>query len=95
MSIQPSDRAPEPQHPAKASRASTVGRTLRTVFYVLIAVLTTIFLLSNSDHVRVNYIFGSAYTPLFVALGIAMILGALLVLGAVGIWKVRHRDRSS
>lgn len=65
------------------------------MLYVAIAVITTIFLLSNSQSVEVNYLFGSAETPLFLALGIALVLGVLLTLGAVGIWKVRHRDRSS
>lgn len=86
---------PQPKAHTKAPKSGSVGRTIRTVIYVVIAVITTIFLVSNSQTVEVNYIFGTAQTPLFLALGIALILGVLLTLGAFGIWKVRHRDRSA
>lgn len=60
---------------------------------IAITVLATIFLLSNSQSVEVNYLFGTAQTPLFVALGLAMILGVLLTLAVVGILRVRRSGR--
>lgn len=96
MSTQPAPQPPEPrkQPSPKPSRAAGLGRGVRTVVYIAIAVITTIFLLSNSQSVEVNFIFGTAQTPLFLALGVALILGALLALGGVGIYKVRHRSAS-
>jgi uncharacterized integral membrane protein len=63
------------------------------VLLIAITVLATIFLLSNSQSVEVNYLFGTAQTPLFVALGLAMILGVLLTLAVVGILRVRRSGR--
>jgi uncharacterized integral membrane protein len=63
------------------------------VVLIAITVLATIFLLSNSQSVEVNYLFGTAQTPLFVALGLAMILGVLLTLAVVGILRMRRSGR--
>jgi uncharacterized integral membrane protein len=80
--------------PSKAGQAARqVGRGVRAVLLIAITVLATIFLLSNSQSVEVNYLFGTAQTPLFVALGLAMILGVLLTLAVVGILRVRRSGR--
>jgi len=62
---------------------------LKTLLYVVVAVITTVFLLINSQTVEVNFLFATAEVPLFVALAVALVLGVLLALGAVGMRKVR------
>lgn len=75
---------------AAASAARSVGRGIRTVLLIAVTVFATVFLLANSKSVEVNYLFGSAETPLFVALAVALILGALITLMAVGLRKMRR-----
>jgi uncharacterized integral membrane protein len=71
------------------SRKPNVGRGLKTLLYVVVAVITTAFLLINSQTVEVNFLFATVEVPLFVALAVALVLGVLLALGAVGMRKVR------
>ena len=53
------------------------------------AVLLVLFVALNSSEVKVNFIVGSAQTPLIFALLIAAVLGA--VIGYVGPLVGRHR----
>lgn len=70
-----------------------MGRGIKTVLLIAVSVIATVFLLSNSQTVEVNYLFGTAETPLFLALAIAMILGALIAFAVVGFSKVRRSGR--
>jgi uncharacterized integral membrane protein len=85
----------EPAAPATGgrTRSATVLRSVRTTAWVVLAVLTTVFLLGNSQTVEVNFLLATVQTPLFVALSVALILGIVLALGAVGLRRVRTRRR--
>jgi uncharacterized integral membrane protein len=88
----PSAPATQPAHPSNgSSRASDVGRSLKTAAYVAIAVVATIFLLRNSQSVEVDFVFTSVEVPLFLVLLATLIVGAVLALGAQGL---RHRKKS-
>lgn len=90
-----SETTPEPTQAPKASVGQSIGRSIKTLLYIVVAVVTTIFLLANTQSVEVNYIFGTVESPLFLALGIAVILGVLLTLGAVAIRKVSAKAHRS
>jgi uncharacterized integral membrane protein len=83
------------QTPGKPPRAAgsggDVGRTLKTVGYVTLAVVVTIFLLRNSQSVEVDFVFASLEVPLFLVLLAALILGAILALGVAGLRRRRRR----
>ncbi len=51
---------------------------VRVGLWLVLAILTALLLLRNSQTVEVDLLFGTLDVPLFVALGLALILGALL-----------------
>lgn len=59
-------------------------RSFKTGLYVVLAVITTIFLLRNSQSVEVDFVFASVWLPLYVVLAGALMLGAILGVGAMG-----------
>lgn len=59
--------------------------------WVVVAVVTGLFLFRNSNTVEVDLVFSSVEMPLFVALLIAVVLGA--VLGS-GLMMLRARAKS-
>ena len=82
-----------PTPPGKPARTASSGRdaarTLKTVGYVVLAVIATIFLLRNAQSVEVDFVFASLEVPLFLVLIAALLLGAVLALGISGLR--RHR----
>ena len=82
-----------PIPPGKPARTASSGRdtarTLKTVGYVVLAVIVTIFLLRNAQSVEVDFVFASLEVPLFLVLIAALLLGAVLALGISGLR--RHR----
>lgn len=83
---------PSDQEPSKASTAvRKVGRVLRASLLVIVSVFATLFLLANTGSVEVNYIVGQAEAPLFLALALALLLGMLITLIAMGVSKLRNR----
>ena len=83
--------APDP--PGKpagtASSGRDTARTLKTVGYVVLAVIVTIFLLRNAQSVEVDFVFASLEVPLFLVLLAALLLGAVLALGISGLRRRR------
>ncbi len=51
---------------------------VRVGLWLVLALLTALLLLRNSQTVEVDLLFGTLDVPLFVALGLALVLGALL-----------------
>ena len=93
MSGQPQPQQEPQQQPGRRpapGRASDFARSLKTAAYVVVAVVTTIFLLRNSQSVDVDFVVTSVSVPLFLVLLITLILGAVLALGAQGL---RYRRR--
>jgi uncharacterized integral membrane protein len=79
-----------PNPPAKqASSGRDTARTLKTVGYVVLAVIVTIFLLRNAQSVEVDFVVASLEVPLFLVLLATLLLGAVLALGISGLR--RHR----
>lgn len=76
---------------AASSRRADIGRNVRTIAYVALAVFVTIFLLRNAQTVEVDFVFGSVEVPMFVVLIVTLLLGAVLALGAQGL---RHRSKA-
>ena len=76
---------------AASSRRADIGRNVRTIAYVALAVFVTIFLLRNAQTVEVDFVLGSVEVPMFVVLIVTLMLGAVLALGAQGL---RHRRKA-
>lgn len=79
-----------PTAPAKR-RGGSVGRTLSSVLLVVVTVILVLFVLFNTQTVRVSLVFGVVDLPLVVALLAAAVLGALIV--ALLSIRARRRDR--
>ena len=97
MSGQPQPQQEPQQQPGRRpapGRASDFARSLKTAAYVVVAVVTTIFLLRNSQSVDVDFVVTSVSVPLFLVLLITLILGAVLALGAQGLRSRRRGKRA-
>jgi uncharacterized integral membrane protein len=80
----------KPGEPAQAPHSGTDrGRTAKTVGYVVLAVVVTIFLLRNAQSVEVDFVFASLEVPLFLVLLATLFLGAVLALGISGLRRRR------
>lgn len=64
---------------------------VRVGLWLVLAILTALLLLRNSQTVEVDLLFGTLDVPLFVALGLAIVLGALLAgsIAATSHWPYR------
>lgn len=69
----PSPKAPAP----KAGRRSS-GELARTGAMVVLAVLITLFAVTNLDEVKVHWIFGSSRAPLIIVIVISLLVGIVL-----------------
>jgi uncharacterized integral membrane protein len=67
-----SEQAPGPPH--KRSRREVA----RTIGFVTLAVLITLFAVLNVNSVAVNWIFGSGEAPLIVVILISLLVGIVL-----------------
>jgi uncharacterized integral membrane protein len=61
----------------KSERPSTRER-IRTGGLVLLAVLMTLFAVSNLEEVEVSWIFGSGKAPLIIVIVISLLVGVIL-----------------
>ena len=78
--------------PAPTRRGgSSPGRTLAGVLLVTLTVVLVLFVVFNTQTVRVSLVFGVVDLPLVIALLAAAVLGALIV--ALLSIRARRRDR--
>jgi uncharacterized integral membrane protein len=68
---------PGPHDPPKAARRSS-GELARTGAMVVLAVLITLFAVTNLDEVKVHWIFGSSRAPLIIVIIISLLVGIVL-----------------
>ncbi|MEI4273138.1 lipopolysaccharide assembly protein LapA domain-containing protein [Klenkia sp. LSe6-5] len=84
------DPTPPPAAPPGTKRrGSSVGRTLNGVLLVVVTVVLVLFVVFNTQTVRVSLVFGVVDLPLVVALLAAAVLGALIV----ALLSIRARRR--
>jgi lipopolysaccharide assembly protein A len=102
-----SDTAPEKPHETSARATATaapkqhVERTRISATYkgllvgVVVLVLLLVFVLENTQRVKINYFGASGHVPLGVAFLVAAIAGAILVavIGTARIMQLRRRIR--
>jgi uncharacterized integral membrane protein len=83
--------------PAKAAHARISGVWVVVIIGVVVLVLDLVFIIQNSQSVKVSFFTGSVHMPLGVALLLAAV-GGLVLAGIVAflrIWQLRHRARQS
>ncbi|SCX45135.1 Uncharacterized integral membrane protein [Klenkia marina] len=87
------DPTPPPPPPSAAPkrRGGSLGRTLTGVLLVVVTVVLVLFVVFNTQTVRVSLVFGVVDLPLVVALLAAAVLGGLIV--ALLSIRARRRDR--
>jgi uncharacterized integral membrane protein len=61
-----------------AKRKRSRAEIARTVGFVVLAVLITLFAVLNSHEVKVDWIFGSARAPLIIVIVISLLVGVAL-----------------
>jgi uncharacterized integral membrane protein len=67
---------PAPGSPAKPKRSNR--ELARTVGFVVLAVIVTLFAVLNTESVQVNWIVGSGSAPLIVVILISVLFGIVL-----------------
>jgi uncharacterized integral membrane protein len=82
---------PTPPPTTASRRGNSLGRTLASVLLVVVTVILVLFVLFNTQTVRVSLVFGVVDLPLVVALLAAAVLGALIV--ALLSIRARRRER--
>ncbi len=84
---------PDPPPPTAAPhrRRSTAGRTISTVLLVAVTAVLVLFVVFNTQSVRVSLVFGVVDLPLVVALVAAAVLGGLII--ALLSVRARRRER--
>jgi uncharacterized integral membrane protein len=64
--------------PARKQRGSLLAKENRRLLYgLVIGAFVAVFAVLNLDEVEVNWIFGTAQTPLIVVIAVTFLLGAL------------------
>jgi uncharacterized integral membrane protein len=70
--------APSGGPPAKKKGSSILAKENRRLLYgLVIGSIVAVFAVLNLDEVEVNWIFGTAQTPLIVVIAVSFLLGAL------------------
>ena len=84
---------PAPTQPRSGGTGRAIGRTLALSLLVAVTVVLVLFVMFNTQTVRVSLVFTDVRSPLVVALLIAAVLGGLVValLGAVR--RARKKSR--
>lgn len=82
-------------HPDRAEATRTSGAFKALLAGVVVLTLLLVFILENTERVKVNYFGASGHLPLGVAILLAAVAGALLLglVGAVRILQLRRRVR--
>jgi putative membrane protein len=88
---------------ATAASASPAGRTrisgvwVGIIVGVIVLAVDLVFIIQNSQSVKVSFFTGSVHMPLGVALLLAVVCGVLLaaIVASLRIWQLRHRLRRS
>jgi uncharacterized integral membrane protein len=63
------------------------------VLWLLVVVITVIFIVQNTDHATIDFLFWSGDVAIWIAIVIALVLGALLDrLGGYFVRRRRRRD---
>jgi uncharacterized integral membrane protein len=63
----------------------------RTLGAVAVAVVATVFVVSNTQEVKIHWVFGTSRAPLIIALAVALVLGAAL--GGFAARRVRRAPK--
>jgi uncharacterized integral membrane protein len=78
-------------HPSKRTRIG--GVWVAAAIFAVILLLLLIFILQNSEHVRISYLGAHGHLPLGVALILAAVCGVLLVV-IPGTWRIVQLRRT-
>jgi uncharacterized integral membrane protein len=83
--------------PAKAGHPRISGVWAVVIIGVVVLVLDLVFIIQNSESVKVSFFTGSVHMPLGVALLLAAVGGVLLagIVAGLRFWQLRHRARQS
>ena len=74
----PPTTTPGARPPARRKRGSLLAKENRRLLYgLVIGALVAVFAVLNLEEVEVNWIFGTAQTPLIVVIAVTFLLGAL------------------
>ncbi|ATL70165.1 LapA family protein [Nocardia terpenica] len=86
---------PSVRNPLRSSRTGTAW--IGIVVFAVVLVLLLIFILQNTQSVKISYIGMSGHLSLAVAMLLAAIAGVLLTAtaGSMRIWQIRRRVRRS
>jgi uncharacterized integral membrane protein len=87
----PATVAPSTPATTPRRRSRRVGLTLAAVLLVFVTVVLVLFVISNTQSVRISLVFGDVDAPLVLALALAAVLGGLVV----GLWSLVRRSRRS
>jgi uncharacterized integral membrane protein len=71
-------QTPSPKAPAPKRERRSSGEMARTGAMVVLAVLITLFAVTNLDEVKVHWIFGSSRAPLIIVIVISLLVGIVL-----------------
>lgn len=87
----PDMAAPGPGTPTGRTRIS--GVWIGVIIGVVVLVLDLVFIIQNSQSVKVSFFSGSVNMPLGVALLLAAVGGVLIagIVASLRIWQLRHR----
>jgi uncharacterized integral membrane protein len=82
-----------PAAPSSAGRGRVIGRSLAAALLVFVTVVLVLFVVFNTQTVRISLVFTDVRAPLVLALLIAAVLGGLVVLLAGAVRAARRRNR--
>jgi uncharacterized integral membrane protein len=91
----PATTVGSPEKPTGRTRIS--GVWMGVIIGVVVLVLDLVFIIQNSQSVKVSFFSGSVHMPLGVALLLAAVGGVLLagIVASLRIWQLRHRLHQS
>ena len=89
----PAQAPAQVQAPRQRSAGRALGRTLALALLIFVTVVLVLFVMFNTQTVRISLVFTDVRAPLVLALLIAAGLGALLVALAGAVLRARRRNR--
>ncbi|HEV7186765.1 MAG TPA: LapA family protein [Blastococcus sp.] len=87
----PSSAPAETPRPRRTGR--TIGRTLALALLIFVTVVLVLFVMFNTQTVRISLVFADVRAPLVLALLIAAVLGGLLVALTGAVMRARRKSR--